>query len=688
MPNNKSKGKKPYECPVCKSQFTKLDSRHLDRNVHKAKLAELGIPKNEDPAISYFKPRKTSTTSNKEEQVENNYEKVGKNYEELFEWNINRHLKDSFSPELYMIHKIIRDIEDKKILVPRIQRNILWNRSKLKDLIISLYEGTPIGTLTFWTLSGDSKHVDQYRKILESKGEELDKHILLILDGLQRCSTIAAVFSTDNVVINEKFRDIDLYYNFVTDRFEFKEEIHNLDLTWINLKETYDSSEYSAKLKENYKIKIKPILDQVRNPDMRDEIIERITRIFSILGLKIETDAYTGQDLNFAHNLLVKRNLGTRISPLDLLYSVLSAIHPKSRIEIEKFSEFTKNTLGKRFQLTVHDILHLAIHLSNPGTYSSRRFSMSRINLETFAFKNIDKIISEITNNDTFKKFINILGDAIGALLPNGGSEIHQQFKESTKNQRSIITIFKKKSSFYACYCIYLFCDQYQQKKEVHQFLGKYFIYNILLERFSKREIDTMLDLRTLNNASKDFKSLRRKMTEELNPHFWTEILPQRFLDNKTLYSDLSMLYQLTLLQQPIFNATNITVKSFLFNPDIRSIGWIKIFHNSWFNKKTINPGSILNKILVNYANQSKTNLERAELWGWLKDILLDKEISYANGMFDSWNFPRGYEEEMEECSKNKKQNQIEDYFNDFFEKRAKEMAISIQKTFFLNGVN
>ena len=687
MLNNKSKGKKPYECPVCKAQFTKLDSRHLDTNVHKAKLVELGITKNEDPAISYFKPRKTSTASIKKVQVENCDEKVGKNYEELFEKNIIRH------PNLFLsapidIHKIIQDIENKLILVPRIQRNVLWTRDKIKELIISLYEGTPIGTLTFWRLSSDSEHVTQYRSILKSEREELGKTIHLILDGLQRISSIAAVYSKNLVVISENFRDLDLYYNFFTDRFEFKEDIDNLDLTWINLKESYVSSGYDMKLKEKYKTKINPILDRI-SPDMSSEINERINRLFSILAINTELEVYKGQDYNFAHNLLVKRNLGTKISALDLLYSVISGLHPEMRLIIEDFSEYTLNTLGIRFKLTVHDILHLAIHLINPGTYYSySNKSMSRISSLTFALEDINKKIREITKNDTFKECINILEDAIGALLPNGGGEVTQWFKESKKNQQSNITIFKKKSSFYACYCIYLFCNQYQQKKEFHQFLGRYFIYNILLKRFSKRERSLMLDLHTLNDASKDFKSLRRKMFDELNPLFWTEILPQKFLVTRARFSDLSMLYQLTLIQQPVFNGTNITVKSFLLSRDVKFVGWIKIFHKSWFNKTTIDPASILNKIAINYTNQSKRKFEREELWGWLKDIMLDNGISYANGMFDSWDFPRGFEEEMEEFHKKEEQHQIVEYLNDFFEKRAKKIAISIKKTFFLNGVN
>ena len=51
MASNKSKSKKPYECPICKSQFMKLDSRHLDTNIHKAKLEELGIPRAQIDAL-------------------------------------------------------------------------------------------------------------------------------------------------------------------------------------------------------------------------------------------------------------------------------------------------------------------------------------------------------------------------------------------------------------------------------------------------------------------------------------------------------------------------------------------------------------------------------------------------------------------------------------------------------------
>lgn len=51
--------------------------------------------------------------------------------------------------------------------------------------------------------------------------------------------------------------------------------------------------------------------------------------------------------------------------------------------------------------------------------------------------------------------------------------------------------------------------------------------------------------------------------------------------------------------------------------------------------------------------------------------------------MFDSWDFPRGFEEEMEEFQNREKRNQIEEYLSDFFERRARMMSLTIQKTFF-----
>ena len=632
------------------------------------------------------------------EEIEDGIDYDLKNYKSLFEENIILYSKGVFNNTSMDIQQIIQDIENERILVPYMQRKVFWGLDGVNDLSISNLDGTPIGVFTLWRLSPNSEYVTPHRSILETtrkepilkttrkesmlepEKEESSKYIYLVLDGLQRSSTLAAIYSRNPVKINKKFRNIELYYNFIADRFKYKEDIDDLDETWVSLKDTYSSKGYDAQAGENYLKKIKPILDRVTE-DMKEKIRERIRRLFSIFGIIIPVDLYIGQDLNFAHNLLVKRNLGTKISPLDLLYSVISAVNPESRESMEKFEGFTIKKVGKPFHLKINDLLHLAVHLENPGTYDYSRQVLARINLATYDVGKIINKIKIITNDNTFTKFKNVLEDAVRALLPNGEG---QGFKESEKNNQFSITMFRKKTSFYACYCLYLFCEEHQQKKEFHQFLAWYFLYNIItIEKNSKRETKVMLDLRFLKENSKDFKSLKRTLAAELSPQFWTETIPKKFLSNKARFADLAILYQLNLIQRPVFNGTNITVGTFLFGQNVKSVGWISIFHKEWFNKKLIHPNSILNKILVNFNNQSKRKLIRKEIWGWFKDIMLDKDISYANGMFDSWDFPRGFEEEMEEFSNKEKQYQIVEYLNDFFEKRAQKMSMSIKKTFF-----
>ncbi len=593
---------------------------------------------------------------------------------------------DILSESELNVSNLIREVKKNKIIVPRIQRGIVWNKKKVKDLIISLYKGIPIGDITMWRLHNKNPNIKLYRTIFNTQ-RQIPDWVNFLIDGLQRCSALCAVFSKDEIAIDEKFQEMDLYYNFIKDIFMFKEEIKNLDNTWINLKDTYNAIGDNSNLKESFTREIIDILTELEREDDK-KISNRIERIFGLVNKKLKIETYDGENINLAFDLLIFKNLGVQYSILDLLYSVISNFDPKSRQMIEDFSKITKKRLNNKY-FNIHDILHLMIHQINPGYYRMRyvniRTKPSKINID-----DISKAVYKVTNKKFFSKFLQILNEAVINLLPleNTDEEFRNQF---------IITDFRSKSSIYACYCLYIYCQKDNENQEFYQFLGKYFLYNILLERFNQREVDIMYDLRNFNGEPRNFNLLLKKIKYELSEQFWTETLPENFLEKKSRNSDISFIYQLSLIPQFVFNSTISKVKN-VITRDMKKKGpidkklpitWLKIFPPSTVRKycENIHPNSIMNYILVDHSSRSKGKLARnRQAWGWLKEILksvVGIESSIASGYFESWDFPRNYDEEMKIFQDYSKRKEKARYFNEFFESRAKKMAKRIQEIFF-----
>lgn len=59
-------------------------------------------------------------------------------------------MKDCYSVTTYSVQSILGLIESGDIAIPEIQRPFVWDSTKVRDLIDSLYHGYPTGYLITW----------------------------------------------------------------------------------------------------------------------------------------------------------------------------------------------------------------------------------------------------------------------------------------------------------------------------------------------------------------------------------------------------------------------------------------------------------------------------------------------------------------------------------------------------------
>jgi hypothetical protein len=95
------------------------------------------------------------------------------------------------------IASLMSDIENEVIALPDLQRPFVWEDTKIRDLLDSLFVGFPVGTLVLWHTSND--------KDARALGAERPglRATTLVIDGQQRLTSLYAVMRGVEVVGKE-----------------------------------------------------------------------------------------------------------------------------------------------------------------------------------------------------------------------------------------------------------------------------------------------------------------------------------------------------------------------------------------------------------------------------------------------------------------------------------------------------
>ena len=128
-----------------------------------------------------------------------------------------------YSVNQHPIQTLLTWITSGEIAIPEIQRPFVWNATKVRDLIDSLYEGYPIGYLIAWR--------NPSVKLKDGTSSE-GKRVLI--DGQQRVTALMASLLGE-MVINKDYKrvNITIAFNPKERKFEVTNPAIKKDKTWI-----------------------------------------------------------------------------------------------------------------------------------------------------------------------------------------------------------------------------------------------------------------------------------------------------------------------------------------------------------------------------------------------------------------------------------------------------------------------
>jgi len=230
-----------------------------------------------------------------------------------------------YEPRALTIESLLGWIKSGEIAIPEIQRPFVWDATKVRNLLDSLYNDYPVGYLIVWK-SPDVNLKDGTR----SEGKKI------LIDGQQRITALMAALLGHEVVTKEYKRvNIRIAFNPQTQQFEVSNPALEKSAAWIpDISELFDPTTKRRRFVDQY---------CERNPGTdEDDIDEKIGNVISIvtnpLGI-IELDSTL--DIETVTEIFIRVNSeGTPLSQADFAMSKIAVNEQYGGVNLRKAVDY------------------------------------------------------------------------------------------------------------------------------------------------------------------------------------------------------------------------------------------------------------------------------------------------------------------------------------------------------------
>lgn len=588
-----------------------------------------------------------------------------------------------YSVNQHPIQMLLTLVESNEIAIPEIQRPFVWDATKVRDLMDSLYHGYPIGYLIAWRNPN-----------VKLKDGSLSAGKRILIDGQQRVTALMAallgrkVINKDykKVYIKIAFHPIKRIFEVSNPAIEKNKEwlpdissIYSADLKIIKLVSEYCAKNEAAEQDDIYE-SVELLKSLVNNHIGLIELnsnldIETVTEIF----IRINSAGAVLSQADFAMSKIAANEIyGGNTLRKCIDYFCHLAVAPdfyEHLVEVDK--EFTqtayfpkmswlKNENDDLYDPSYTDMLRVAftsefkrgrlqdlVALLSGRNFETRQYE-ERIAEESF--ERLKKGIYNFMNETHFKRFVMILRSA--------------GFVESF--------MIRSQNTINVAYMIYLHLkSQNMVAAKTESFVRKWFVLSILTGRYSgspESQID--FDIKQINELGFE-QYARRVENAELSDAFWDFGLPQQFNTSvaSSPYFNVYLAAQVKMNDKG-FLSRDITVQDLITHRgDVHHI-----FPKDYLKRRGL-PRGRYNQIANYVIMQSEINIAIGnkapsdyfqELWdqcngGGLKYGGITEKNELAENL--SMN-----------CIPNGMENKTIEHYDDFLQERRNLMALKIKK--------
>ena len=162
-----------------------------------------------------------------------------------------------YSVNQHLIETLLTWVKSGEIAIPEIQRPFVWDSSKVRDLMDSLYQGFPVGYVIAWRNPN-----------VRLKDGTLSEGKKILIDGQQRVTALTAALLGEYVIDKTYQRvKIKIAFNPILEKFEVQNPAILKDSSWIpNIAEAVSGEISILKLVRNY---------LAVNPEVDEDLVER-----------------------------------------------------------------------------------------------------------------------------------------------------------------------------------------------------------------------------------------------------------------------------------------------------------------------------------------------------------------------------------------------------------------------------
>ena len=230
-----------------------------------------------------------------------------------------------YSVNQHLIETLLVWVKSGEIAIPEIQRPFVWDGSKVRDLMDSLYQGYPVGYVITWR--------NPNVRLKDGSTAEGKK---VLIDGQQRITALTAAILGDYVVNKEYKRiRIKIAFNPIEEKFDVQTPVILKDKTWIpDISEVLNGSVNSFGFINAY-LQNNPGIDQ-------DKVVESINNLFNLTKKQIGLIDLAGDlDIETVTEIFIRINSkGVVLSQADFAMSKIAANDTYGGQELRKAIDY------------------------------------------------------------------------------------------------------------------------------------------------------------------------------------------------------------------------------------------------------------------------------------------------------------------------------------------------------------
>lgn len=434
------------------------------------------------------------------------------------------------------ISTLLGYVKDGTIAIPEIQRPFVWDTTKVRNLIDSLYKGYPVGYIITWK-SPDVKLKDGS----SSEGKQV------LIDGQQRVTALTASLLGQEVLdSNYKKKRIKIAFNIKNEEFQTLNPAIEKQEEWIS-----DISEF---MKDGNIDTWQFVTDYSQKFDMSpNEVNKRINKLLAIKNIAIgRIELGSSLDIDTVTEIFVRINSeGVVLSQADFAMSKISVNEKYEGNDIRKaidyFCHFAKtpadyeNIKNNDIKFSQKDIFNKIqwIKDKNEELYLPSYTDVLRVAF-TYKFKRgkLADLVSLLSGRDfeTREYREDIVEDSFRKLYEGVKQFVNQSNFEKyimILKSAGIIdeSLVRSQNVLNFGYILYLLLRENNvEQAKIETLVRRWVVMSILTQRYtSSPESMFDYDIRRLNEAESVEEYIKQEEERQLHETFWNNILVEKF---------------------------------------------------------------------------------------------------------------------------------------------------------------